>query len=318
MDLFPRGRKSDVGVGKGTSSSSATRSSDAKRKLIAAASTAGKGEKGPEGDGLFGTAVVTKKRSKSLGSSSVSATGSKLAKRPKGSAGGGASLGEAVSAAGGLGGANEFDDAGGMLKLVTNSSGKGKKTERVAPPNFKQLAPGTLLLGLVKRVTRRQLFVALPYGLSGLVSMGEVSDQRLFEDDGGEEEEDSDEDEEDEDDEADKKKKKAPSSASKKGGGNSNVSKKSNSLESMFSVGQSVRCAVVGTSSTKHGRKSVSVSLKPSTINRGESVHFTEFTFVCVCTVYSCPALPLWVFLSSFYFELVAHLLLSVLVYLFW
>jgi len=126
-------------------------------------------------------------------------------------------------------------------------------------------------LGLVKRVTRRQVFVALPYGLSGLVSVGEVSDFRLFADGGVEDDDLNDGEDEEEDDieDDDEEVVAEPTAASSKAGQTPKGSGKSSGLEALFVVGQALRCVVVGTSSSKHGKKSVSLSLKPSSVNRG-------------------------------------------------
>lgn len=262
MELFPRGRKTvDEAKPKGGASApkvSNSKSPAARPKAGAAAPLRTDG-------GLFGVAVVKKRATGAAAAGGAAGGASKKAK--------GTSLGEAMSAAG-MGGGEEGEDCGGLLKVVPHPSGKGK-AERIEVPQFKKLAAGTLLLGLVKRVTRRQVFVALPYGLSGLVSVGEVSDFRLFADGGGEEEDDDednkaadDEEEEDDIEDDDEEVVAAPGAAAAevakaKAGG------KSSSLEALFVVGQAVRCVVVGTSTTKHGKKSVALSLKPSVVNRG-------------------------------------------------
>ena len=186
---------------------------------------------------------------------------------------------------------------GGLLRLV-NAPGRTKgKVEHIVVPAFKQIEPGMMMLGIVKRVTRRQLFVALPYGLSGLVSVREVADVLLFndriqdddeiDDDDNDEKSDDDaesddEDDEDEDDEdEDDEKETANGHARKKrrqSGGNSGAAaaaaveaskRNASSLEAFFAVGQTVRCAVLSTSASKHGKKSVNLSLRPSVINKG-------------------------------------------------
>ena len=151
--------------------------------------------------------------------------------------------GEALSSANLI----DAEVGGGLLKSVTQ--GKGK-VEKIEPPSFKTLSEGTLVMGVVKRVTRRVMFVALPFGLSGQVSVRDVADQQLFAD---QPEVESDEEEESDAEEA------APQ-------GKANAP--SSSLESIFEVGQTVRCAVLGTANS-HGKKSVTLSVKPSVVNRG-------------------------------------------------
>ena len=252
MELFPRGRKS---VGEPKPKGSAPLSKASASKSPAARPKAGTSATPRADNGLFGVAVVKKRVTGSA------ATGS-ATKKAKGT-----SVGEAMSAAGaGI----DTEDCGGLLKVVPHPSGKGK-AERIEVPQFKKLAVGTLLLGLVKRVTRRQVFVALPYGLSGLVSVGEVSDFRLFADGGVEDDDLNDGEDEEEDDieDDDEEVVAEPTAASSKAGQTPKGSGKSSGLEALFVVGQALRCVVVGTSSSKHGKKSVSLSLKPSSVNRG-------------------------------------------------
>jgi len=250
MELFPRGRKS---VGDTKPKGSASLSKASASKSPAAQPKAGTSATSRADNGLFGVAVVKKRVT------GTAASGSAI-KKTKGT-----SVGEAMSAAGA---GVDAEDCGGLLKVVPHPSGKGK-SERIEVPQFKKLAVGTLLLGLVKRVTRRQVFVALPYGLSGLVSVGEVSDFRLFADAGVEDDDMNEgEDEEEEDDIEDDDEPTAGAAASK-AGQTPKGSGKTSGLEALFVVGQALRCAVAGTSTTKHGKKSVALSLKPSSINRG-------------------------------------------------
>ena len=115
--------------------------------------------------------------------------------------------------------------------------------------------------------------------MSGLVSVGEVSDMTLFED-GDQEMDESDEEEEENEDEEDKEEEetkggeggalvKAAKSAAKSAAASGRGKSVGKSLEALFEVGQCVKCVVLGTSTTKHGRKSVSLTLKPSAFNRG-------------------------------------------------
>lgn len=62
----------------------------------------------------------------------------------------------------------------------TKDEKKGEKVEKIVPLTVKTVTEGTLLLGVVKRVTRRQMFVALPYGMSGVVSFSEIADGALL------------------------------------------------------------------------------------------------------------------------------------------
>jgi hypothetical protein len=201
-------------------------------------------------EGLFGTAAKKKRNDGNADKSS----GSNKRARPVGDDG----LIEKEE---------DIDNVGELVRMVKSLSGKGK-VPRITPPTFQGLAQGTLMYGIVKIVTRRQIFVALPFGLNGLVSSSDVSDFQLFKDSNSASqilEKDDDENSEDEEEEEDNDEAAVKSSSQKDESGK----KSGSTLESMFKVGQTVKCVVLKTSETKSGRRSVQLSLKPSVVNRG-------------------------------------------------
>lgn len=157
----------------------------------------------------------------------------------------------------------DIDNVGDLIKMVKSPSGKGR-IPRIVPPSFQHLAKGTLLYGIIKIVTKREMFIALPFGLNGLVSSSEVSDFTLFKDSGAELLNGDDQD--DQDDEEEEKEEKSVVGSNKKTKGSAGGG---SSLESLFKVGQTVKCAVLNSTETKGGRRSVQLTLKPSVVNRG-------------------------------------------------
>ena len=231
--MFPRGRRAtgDSATTVTTVSKNGTKT----RSKATASATAPASDL--QNDALFGVAAKARKRESSSGASSSSSSkvaGGKRAKKGK--------LASELDALVAVGADSVMDSTelveatGGLLRLA-NAPGRTKgKIEHIVVPAFKQIEPGMMMLGIVKRVTRRQLFVALPYGLSGLVSVREVADVLLFndriQDDDEIDDEDNDEksdddaesDEEDEDEDEDNEKETPNGHARKKrrqSGGNS-------------------------------------------------------------------------------------------------
>jgi hypothetical protein len=290
---FPRGKRATAT----SSGSTITTVSKSGTKIRSANTTSSSSSSSRMGgvleDALFGVAATNRKREVAAAAAASSSSAAALAagKRSKKGSGYSGSLAEALETAGAGDAAIDAEllaAAGGLVRKVNAGgfAGAKGKVDRIFAPQFKSLEPGTLLLGMVKRVTRRQLFVALPYGLSGLVSVREVADVLLFQDspesddsddeDDDDEEDDDNEDsssseneDEDEDEQQSKGSGKKQRGGGSGGGGGSSSKRNASSLEAFFAVGQTVRCAVVSTSSTKHGRKSVNLTLRPSVINRG-------------------------------------------------
>ena len=106
--------------------------------------------------------AVTKKRTGGSMGGSGPAKAAKAMQGGKTATGG---IGEYLAAAE----AASSEVGAGLIKTVVR--GKGKK-EAITDLHLKRLNDGTLMLGVVKRVTRREIFVALANNLSGRVSIG--------------------------------------------------------------------------------------------------------------------------------------------------
>jgi hypothetical protein len=228
----------------------------------------------PRNDSIFGLATTTKKRRVSDGNGS----GGGNAKRAKIFNGRGL-VEDAFDSRGSIRDVEVAAATCGLVRRVNGSDGDNGNRYRIVTPHFQSIEPGTLLLGLIKRVTRRQLNVALPYGLSGYVPVHDIADFQLFEDTTEMELEDDASNYDDADNNVSNctdgggKPPRRQWDLKSIGGGGGGACRVNNrnttSLESFFAEGQVVRCAVLSKSSSKNGGKSIHLSLRPSHINRG-------------------------------------------------